>query len=307
MEDEFMTKRQKAVACAALLFLLAPAHPARAASPDDSQVAAPAHCVFTSAPGAWGKDPAKPEFPALDAVPCKGPDALYVVCRPASGGWMQFKQAQRFRMETYLPGSDEPLARELPAGEVWKQNDAPLAATLWKSGGKDLTGEFGIDKKQIENLCPEQSGDEDEAPPAIVFTMAWGRSVNREGAAGEEAVMEYEPLGSWTLKVDPGLAAPPPQVKVAPPPDTNAVRDAVRNEWPSRYPDFTYLDGLISDSPKTTGGAGGDVFTYAMNVTLQDQEGNQLTCNVRDIRVRRMETGSLQIVDLPFDLIQNCR
>ena len=309
-----MKNSQKLITGAALLWLVSAAGigPAYAASPDDNQGGASAQCFFTSAPGAWGEDPAKPGFPTLDAVACRGPESLYVVCRPATGGWMQFKQAQRFRLEIYFPGADVPRVRELPAVDVWKNSDAPLMATLWKPGDKDLAGEFGIDKKQVENLCPPQLEDKEQAPPAIAFTMAWGRSVEQApdsdaGDSKNEAVMEYKQIVSSALHVDPALAAAPPEFKAVPPPDANAVKDAVRIEWPNRYPDFTYLDGVISDASKTAGGPDANIYTYAMNVTLQDQDGNQLSCNVNDIHVRCSGTGSLQIVDLPFDLIQNCR
>jgi hypothetical protein len=111
------------------------------------------------------------------------------------------------------------------------------------------------------------------------------------------------------LALESSSAAAPPQPKAPPkiaPPTASEVKDTVRNEWPNRYPDYTYLDGYITDDPVCTQ-PNGDTFVFSMNVTIQDPDGNQLICDLKSVKVRKMETGGLIVMDLSLDLLQSCQ
>lgn len=298
-----MKRNAQWISTAALLVLLA-------CAPAAAQVGELAGCFFVSKTGDWGKDQARPALPVLNSIACRGPEELFVVCRPVAGDWMQYKQAETFRIQVSLPGEDAPRTSDITPPNVWKLKDAPLAATLWKPGGKDLAGDFGITSKQVDNLCAPRSEGDDAEPQTIIFTLSAGRTMELKPQDGDpepqdEPGMVYQQIGYNTLDLNDAQAAPPKAPPVTPP-SPDAVRDAVRNEWPNRYPDYQFIEGFISENPSAHE-PGQQLFAYSMSVTLQDPEGQDVMCTLDRIMARKLDTGALIIQDLSFDIAQNCK
>jgi hypothetical protein len=298
-----MKCNSKWISIAALFAILASA-------PATAQVGEMAGCFFVSKTGDWGKEQAKPALPVLNSIACRGPEELYVVCRPMVGDWMQYKQAETFRLQVSLPGEEAPRTSEIAPPQVWKLKDAPMVATLWKTGGKGLAGDFGITQKQVDNLCAPRAEGDDGEPQTVVFSLAAGRTMEQKQEDGADDSqgkpgMVYQQIGYNTLDLNDGNAAPkaPPAVT---PPNPDAVRDAVRNEWPSRYPDYEFIDGLISETPSAHQ-PGQQLFAYSMSVTLRDPDGQDIMCTLDRIMARKLDTGALIIQDLSLDIMQNCK
>ena len=289
-----------------LLLTVLPAWCAPAAAAE----AEPAFCFFTQSSGEWGDDPASPAFDTLEAAQCADLESLYVLCRPAGGDWMQYKQAEQFRVEVILPGENASRVSQVAAPQVWMLKSKPLKLVLWKPGEDGLDGDVGIDTDAVEAMCRAHDEEAAEEKPGLRMALALGRAPDATAAdedGGEGGSMVYEHIAHTRLALDAGRA-PAMQKKPAappPPPNADAVKDALRMAWPNRYPSYEFLYGDVFENPSGHDPAN-SVFSYDLSFTVRDIQGRELNCSLEGIMVRRQETGPLIVEELYFDEIQHC-
>lgn len=300
------TTRALRAAAAGLLAMVLSSSAAVAASAGEKDDPMPVQCALTDQI-VYPDDGGAPEFKPLAALACPAPESLFAVCAPAEGNWLQFKQADAFVAHAALPGADAPVVMEAstPAPGVWALGQKPLVLSLWSPADKGVSSDFGIDAKTVSALCPPLVA-KDKPAPDITLELAWKARAAGDGQGDAPAPVV---IARSALALETSSAAAPPQPKAPPkiaPPTASEVKDTVRNEWPNRYPDYPYLDGYITDDPVCTQ-PNGDTFVFSMNVTIQDPDGNQLICDLKSVKVRKMETGGLIVMDLSLDLLQSCQ